>query len=88
VAAEALPGTTCGGEKLAVAPVGSPLTLMETTPVNGVDCGAREKLYVAMEPGCTVCVVLPLVASVKSGMTRTIAVIALELLGVKLASPL
>jgi len=53
--ADVLPGVTEAGEKLAVAPVGSPLTAKVTAFENVPFCGVTAMVYVAEPPGCTVC---------------------------------
>ncbi|HLI77425.1 MAG TPA: hypothetical protein VKV02_10810, partial [Acidobacteriaceae bacterium] len=48
--ADALPGTTIGGENLTVAPGGKPVALKATAPVNGPGIALTESVKLAAPP--------------------------------------
>src|SRR6185437_8205584 len=85
--AEDAPGTTAGGEKLAVAPAGRPLALRVTAPVKGAPCEPTMRLNVVDEPAMTVCCELPVMPRVKSGNAFTASITLADSLPRKFVSP-
>src|SRR5580658_1988817 len=86
-AADDAPGTTAGGEKLAVAPAGKPLALRVTAPVNGAPCEPTVRPKIADEPAITVCCELPAMPTVKSGIAFTAWTTFADALARKFGSP-
>jgi hypothetical protein len=74
--------------KTAVAPAGRPEAVSVTGEVKVPISGCSVKLYVGVCPGLTDCVKAPLAVRVKFDTGFTVSIVAVEVLVVKLASPL